>query len=761
MATTVTTRGKDAVLGTNEIRIEGRDKVSGKTKFTADIRKPSMLWAAFTTSPYAYARVISVDTTAAKALPGVRAVLTAADIGKRYVGRNIMDWPVLAYDVVRLIGDRVAAVAADTREIAEEAARLIEVEYEELTPLLDPFDALKPDAPVLHPERASYYFKSFQKKPPPAVPHPNVQGTNKVRKGADDIDAVFAAAHRVFEHRFSTPRLATGYIEPRATLVWVDEDGTVHVQSPNKSPFNLREQIAQCAGIPKETIVIETSAIGGDFGGKGFTMDEGPCYFLAKATGKPVRYVQRYSEELTIAATRHRAYITLKTAVDKDGRMIAHQSDVVYDGGAYAGTKPGPYLMAGTGYSTVPYDVPNVKVDTKSVYTNCIPGAHVRAPIDVQVFFAWEQHVEMIAEAMKIDPIDFRMLNVVKHGDTAISNELVHHPRGIEVLDTVRRESKYGTKLPAGRGLGIALFCRHTGGGKTALKLKLSVDGSLHVVTGVPDQGSGAHTMLQRVIAAVLQVEPERIGVTRGTTAEALPDPGSGASRVTHIVGAASKIAAEQLRALLEERTGMTLEDGGGFLDPATRRRESFDEVAARVCADGPIEVVGAFDGSHEDPAHPPDFTFSAFAIEVDVDVETGACTIVDSLLVTDQGQIINPVTHQGQIDGGFIFGLGSAMLEELPLDESGKVTTLSLGEYKLPTIMDIPPFRTVLVEAAPGAGPWGAKMAGELSTSGVAPAIVNAIYNAVGIRLSEFPVTSERVYNALHAKGEPAASRA
>jgi CO/xanthine dehydrogenase Mo-binding subunit len=750
---TVTTRGKNAVLETNEIRIEGRDKVSGKTQYTADIRKPNMLWAAFATSPYAYAKVISIDTTAAKALPGVRAVLTAADIGKRYVGRNIMDWPVFAYDVVRLIGDRVAGVAADTREIAEEAVRLIEVEYEELTPLLDPFEALAPDAPVLHPERASYYFKSFTKKPPPPVPHPNVQGTNKVRKGVEDIDAVFASAHRVFEHRFSTPRLATGYIEPRATLVWVDEDGTVHVQSPNKSPFNLRDQIAQCAGIPKETIVVETSAIGGDFGGKGFTMDEFPCYFLAKATGRPVRYVQRYSEELTVAATRHRAYVTLKTAVDRDGRMIAHQSDVVYDGGAYAGTKPGPYLMAGTGYSTVPYNVPNVKVDTKSVYTNCIPGAHVRAPIDVQMFFAWEQHVEMIAEALKIDPIEFRMLNLVKHGDTAISDELVFHPRGIEVLDAVRRESGYGTPLPAGRGLGIALFCRHTGGGKTSLKVRLSVDGTLDVNTGVPDQGSGAHTMLQRVIAQVLRIEPARIRVKRGTTAESLPDPGSGASRVTHIVGAASKLAAEQLRAQLEERSGLTLDDDGGFIDPQTGRRESFDDVVARVCADGPLDVVGAFDGSHEDPAHPPDFTFSAFAIEVDVDVETGAVKIQKALLVTDVSQIINPVGHQGQIDGGFVFGLGSALMEELPLDESGKVTTLSLGEYKLPTMMDIPPFRTVLVEAAPGAGPWGAKMAGELSTSGVAPAIVNAVYNAVGVRLSEFPVTSERVYEALQGR--------
>jgi CO/xanthine dehydrogenase Mo-binding subunit len=752
MTTIDTTRGGPSVLRTNDIRIEGRDKVRGATQYTADIRRPGMLWAAFTTSPFAYARVVRVDTTAAKALPGVRAVLTAADIGERRIGRNLFDWPVLAYDTVRLIGDRVAAVAADTREIAEEAARLVEVAYEELPAILDPFAALAPDAPILHPDRASYFYKSYQKKEHPKTPHPNVQGTNQIRKGADDLEPLFASAHRVFEHRFVTPRLHCGYIEPRSTLVWIDDDGTVHVQSPNKSPYNLREQIAVCTGIPKETIVIETSAIGGDFGGKGFTMDEFPCYYLAKATGRPVRYVQRYSEELTIAATRHRAYITLKTAVDRDGTMIAHHSDVVYDGGAYAGTKPGPFLMAGTGYSTVPYYVPNVRVDTKSVYTNCVPAAHVRAPIDVQIFFAWEQHVDIIARDLAIDPIEFRMRNVLRHGETAISDEVVHHPRGLEVLEALRRESDHGSALPRGRGRGFALFCRHTGGGKTSLRMRLSADGSIDILTGVPDQGAGAHTVVQRVAAASLGVRVERIRVRRGSTADANNDPGAGASRVTHIVGGAAKVAGDTLRGLLEERSALELRDDA-FVDPVTGRRESFEAVAARLCADGPLEVTGSFDGSHDDPAHPPDFTLSAFAIEVDVDVETGACTIHRALLVTDVGQIINPVGHQGQIDGGFIFGLGSALMEELPLDESGKVTTLSLGEYKLPTMMDIPPFRTVLVEAAPGAGPYGAKMAGELSTSGVAPAIVNAIYDAVGVRLAEFPVTSERVYDALCEK--------
>jgi CO/xanthine dehydrogenase Mo-binding subunit len=734
MTTTITQRPRINPFESNEIRIEGHDKVSGRMKYTADIQRPNMLWAAFTTSPFAHARIRKIDTAAAKAVPGVRAVLTAADIGRRFVGRNIMDWPVLAYDTVRLIGDRVAAVAAETREAAEEAARLVEVEYEELPAVLNPAAALAPGAPILHPERETYFYRAFVGKEHPKVPHPNVQGTNKIRNGAEDLEPVFASAYKVFEHSFTTPRLHTGYIEPKSTLVWLDEDGTVHVQSPNKAPFALREQIAQCAGIPAATIVIETSAIGGDFGGKGFTLDEFPCYYLAKATGRPVRYVQSYAEELAMAATRHSSAITLKSAVDRDGRLLAHSSDITYDGGAYAGTKPGAQLLGGSGYSTVPYHVPNIRVDVKSVYTNTVPAAHVRAPIDVQVFFAWEQHMDVIAETLGIDPIDLRLRNVVREGQAAVSGE-----------------GHFGSPLPPGRGRGVSLVCRHTGTGKTSLRIRVSAAGTIDVLTGVPDQGSGSHTVIRRVAAAELSVKFDRIGVRRGNTAEALPDPGAGASRVTHIVGGATKIAAQQLRAQLEEQSGMMLSDDG-FVD-ASGRRESFESVAARLCKDGPIEVAGVYDGTRHTADDLPDYTFSAMAIEIEVDAGTGTLTIHDALLVTDVDEIISPVGHQGQIDGGFIYGLGTALMEELPIDESGKVMTLSLGEYKLPTMMDVPPLRTVLVPAVAG-GPCRVKMAGELSTSPVAPAIINAIYNAVGIRLNQFPLTSERVFAALAAKG-------
>jgi CO/xanthine dehydrogenase Mo-binding subunit len=740
-------RATPALFDEPEIRVEGRDKVSGRMQYTADTKRPNMLWAAFATSPFAHARIVKIDTRAAKAVPGVKAVLVADDIGRVRQGRYLMDWPVLAFDTVRFIGDRVAAVAAETREAAAEAARLIDVEYEELAAVFDAPSALAPGAPVLHTDPSGYYYQGKIRE---TMPHPNLQGYNLLEKGDGTIDAVFERAYRVFERSYTTPRHHCGFLEPHATLVWIDDDGTVHVQSPNKSPFKLRAYLAHMAGIKPETVIVEPTAIGGDFGGKGLTIDEYPCYFLAKATGRPVRYVQTYVDELQTGATRHRSHITLRTAVDRDGTFLAHISTVDYEGGAYAAGKPGDKLLPGQlGYSTVGYQIPHARLNVRCAYTNTLPAAHVRAPSDVQIFFAWEQHVEEIAAALGIDSLELRLRNVMRDGDTALTGEAMVRPMGLDVLRALKADIDAAKPTGPGRGRGISFVCRHTGGGKTSLRLALGADGAFRVVVGVPDQGSGSFTMVRRSIAVTLDVAPERIGVRRGATNDAETDPGSGASRVTHIVGGAAYDAAVKMRDELEARTCLRIR-GDRFVDDATGRSRSFEDVAAELCAAEPIEVTGTYDGSHDDPAHPADYSFSAFSIDVAVDRDTGAFKIENALIVTDVGQVINPIGHQGQIDGGFVYGIGGALMEEMPIDESGKVTTLSLGEYKMPTIADIPPLRTILIKAKHVNGPYGAKMAGELSNSGVAPAVMNAIHNAVGIRLNEFPITSERVYHAL-----------
>ncbi len=743
--TTAPVEQPGAVTGlftTDEVRIEGAEKVSGKTQYTADISRPDMLWAAFAVSPFPHARIVSVDTTAARAVPGVHAVLTSADLppGRRS-GRMLYDWPVLAYEKVVFIGDRVAAVAAETPEAAEVAARLVEVEYEELPAVLDPVAALAPDAPVIHPDRDSYFFAG---KEPPPRPHPNTQGSNRVVKGSGDPEAVFARAAHVYEHRFTTPRQHAGYMEPHATFVWIDAADVVHVYTPNKQPFSVHRWMSHVIDVPPEKIVVEPCAIGGDFGGKGLTIDEFVCYFLAKATGRPVKYVWTYLNELQSSTTRHAAHVTLKTAVDENGKFLAHHSTVIYDGGAYAAGKPGPMLLPGFGYSTIPYHIPDSVAEIQSVYTNTIAGAHVRAPADVQLFFAWEQHVDIIARDLGIDALELRMLNVVRAGEPAVSNEHLNDPQGVAVLDALKTDLESRAPAAPGVGRGFALVCRHTGAGKTAIDATLAADGTISVVCGVPDVGAGIYTAVRRIMGTALGIDASRIAVRRGSTREAKNDPGSGGSRVTHIVGQAAVVAAGALTAEIKHRTGETFDDDA-----------SFARLAAVAAGDGVITVTGEFDASTHDASHPADFSFSAFAFDVAVDSETGAFHIEDALLVADVGRIINPVGHQGQLDGGFVYGVGSATMEEMPVDESGKVTTLSLGEYKVPTMMDIPPLRTILVQTSMPTvhGPYGAKMAGELSNSGVAPGIANAIFDAVGVRLTAFPLTSERIYEALERK--------
>lgn len=734
---TVTSRATaESVFASDETRLDGHRKVSGRERYTADIYRPNMLYAAFVASPFAYARIKRIDVRAAKAYPGVRAVLTAEDIGRRRFGRVLYDWPVLAFDTVSYIGDRVVAIAAETRSAAQEAAKLVEVEYEELEPMLTAATAIAPTAPAIHPEWKSYRCHAFTDKGHPQYDHPNIHGENSFTRGGD-VEQALAKAHRVFEHRFSTPRQHCGYIEPHATLVWIDDDGTVHVHSPNKSPYSLGLQLSNVAEIPIEKIIVECSAIGGDYGGKGFTIDDFPVYYLAKATGRPVRYVETWAEELGANHSRHTAEFVLRSGIDRDGRLTAMAIDVLYAGGAYCGSRVAtPLLGAGRGFCDAPYWVPDLQVRIRSVYTNTVPGTHVRIPGDTQAFWAFEQHLEIIAHELAISPIEMRRRNLVSDGQALTMG---HHavdanPISNTVLDALDRAMPFDASLPPNRGRGYALTCRDAGPGKTSLRLQLHSDGSFDLITGVPDQGAGNQTTLGRIAAAALGIDPARIRVRRGSTAEAPPDPGSGAGRVTNVSGGAAKDAGEKMRALLESDSGRRVDES------------SIETIARALATTAPIEVIGTNDATWQTK----NYSFSAYGVEVEVDRETGAYRLKDVVFVTDVGTIINPITHQGQIDGGFMFGLGCACMEEQVMDENGKIGALSFAEYKIPSIADIPPFRTVQIKGWLGTGPFGAKQVGEISTAGVPAAVGNAVANAVGIRLEHFPVTAERIYAAL-----------
>ena len=741
-----------------EYRVEGPLKVTGSARYTADVQMPGTLWLAYARSPRPHARILSVDTSAAKQVPGVHAVLTGADIGDVRFGRRLLDWPALARERVRMVGDRVAAVAAETRDAAEEAARLVDVEYEDL-PLVSLDNALGDGAPLLHPDIDSYKYLGAKR---PQTPHPNIHGYALIEKSetGEAIEDVFARADHVIEHTFTTAREFQGFLEPRACVVWINEDDQVRIINTNKSPAALRQQLATALELPESQIVIDTTFIGGDFGGKGLSIDEYTCYFLARATGRPIKSVMSYADELQASNSRHSAIMTLRTAVSRDGMFLAHQSEAIVDGGAYAAGKVAPNLVVPVHNTLTAYHIPVTRLEVKAVYTNSIPGGSMRAPGDPQSMFASECHVDMIAQELQLDPIDLRRRNAIHDGEPSVTGEHVRRARAIEVLDALEGESGWGTPLAPGHGRGVSLGVRHIGAGATSVVIQLLPGGQVEVQTGVADQGGGAHTVLRRVAAAVMSVDPRRVVIRHCDTAGPAPDPGVGGQRITHVLGRAAQAGAVEMKARLEELAAETMGwpagqvrlEGDRFVTASSSA--SFDEVADQIVRGAPVEVTGAYDSQHK-PGEPGDFEFAGYVVEAEVDRETGAVQIHDVLLVADVGTIINPVAHQGQLEGGLMFGIGAALMEELKVQD-GQITTLTLGDYKVPCAMDTPPFRTVLLRDPSGPGPLGAKAAGELTNTSVAPAVANAVA-ACGARVTHMPLTAERVLEALdRALGSP-----
>jgi CO/xanthine dehydrogenase Mo-binding subunit len=756
----VTTLSRDvaSVLAAPEIRVDAALKTTGRARNTGDIYPAGALWAKYLMSPHPHARIVSIDVSAARAVAGVRAVLTADDIGRRRYGRLVADWPVLAYDRVRYVGERVVAVAADTPQAAEEAIKRIEIVYQELPAVFDTEDALRDDAAILLPDAESYYPQGRF----PALRHPNAPSYATSHKGDEEIERVFANAHLVVEDAYYGPRQHQGYIEPHGCIVWFDETGTLQVLSTNKSPFSLRDLLADVTEIPSDRVIVDSRFIGGDFGGKAVSIEEFSCAFLARATGRPIRSIMSYNDELTSANPQHEAKYYLRTAVNREGRIIAHTVRAYQNAGAYVAGRPNPTASARSGVGCLSvYNVPNVHFEGYNVYTNLVPSGSMRAPGDFHRAHAGEAHIDHIARELGMDPIELRLLNCLRPGDTTITGEKIRNPRAVEVLETLRRETNWGhTPRQPNRGRGVALRHRHVGAGKTELLLRLLSDGTVEAVTGNADQGGGSHTVIQRAAAATRSVPIPRVRVRYGTTAEALKDPGSGGSRTTTMVGHAAIDGATILKEKLEDLAAEVMGWAAGavrlendeFVVEGTGERASYQEVATRIASGPPVEAVGAYDPAEHHSDEGGDYNFFGYMIEVEVDPETGRVKPIEAVAVVDVGTIVNPVAHQGQLDGGFIFGIGQSLTEELVHDE-GKIVTGSLGEYKLPTQMDAPPFRAVLLPTDVGPGPFGAKSAGETTNTAVGGAIANAISDAVGVQITACPITAERVYDALHGR--------
>ena len=750
---TTTTRA----IGQSVVRGEGPDKVTGRTIYAADVSLPGMLWGKVLRSPFPHARIVSIDTTEAKAVPGVHAVITAADLPESLVGRRLRDMPVLAREVVRFVGEKVAAVAAETEEAAEEALLLIDVEYEELDAVFDAHEAMEPDAPTLHPELSGYE----------GLPQPKSDINNvfaHITWGQGDVDQGFAEADLVFEHTFNAQLMHQAYIEPHACVVSTEESGQVRVWVNNKDPYPLREQLAAVWGIDEKRIVLHPCSIGGDFGGKGSFMDAPLCYHLSLHSGRPVKMVMDYIQELMAANPRHPATMTIRSGVKRDGTLVSRQARVLFDSGGYGAFKPTVYLR-GADHLCGVYRIPHARIDSYMVYTNNVPKGHMRSPAKPQVVFAVEAHTDLVARGLGMDPYEFRQKNLLQEGDASPVGHVWQDIRADETLRRAADAVGWETPKPDKPGLligrGLAITDLSQGVGRFAAKISMNSSGRPKLHMAFWDTGTGSHTVLRQMVAQELSVPVEEVDIELLDTSEMPFSSGSGGTRVTYTAGQAVVGAARELKRQLIRAAAPLLDSpeedvslqsgrvvvGPSPLRPAYYRTINIGEVVAHV-GDGTIVA------EYELASEPPDVTsFCAQAAEVEVDPETGAVTVRRLVSAHDVGAILNPLMHQGQVEGGVIQGLGYALMEELQT-EDGHISTVSFGDYKIPTIADLPELVTVLVEGNNGPAPYRSKGIGESANIPVAGAIANAVADAIGAPVPSLPVTAERVLRAIRENG-------
>ena len=731
-------------------RLEGAEKVSGKLRYAADFEIPGSLCAKILRSSLPHARIVKIDKSKAEQLPGVRAIITGADIPAVMVGLRMKDMPLLATERVRYVGEPVAAVAADSAEIAEEAMNLIDVQYEALPYVTDPVEAIRPGAPVLHDNPGAY-----KNAPERSTELPNIQSYGHWSNG--DVDAGFKKAARVFEHTFRTPLGFHGYIEPHACTVQVHDDGQIEIWASNKAPFTLRDRFARDLGLDPVKVKVHILPVGGDFGGKTSVVEAPVCYFLARRTGKPVKMVLDYTEELTAISHRHPAVITLRTGVDDDGKLCALHARAIFSGGGYAALKANAEVtVQGPRRVASYYRIPAIQVETICAYTNQVPCTQTRTPGSPQTTFAMESQIDIIARELGMNPVEFRMKNLLDDGDATPFGQKL---KGIVVKDILKKAlDTSGWKKPKGKnvGRGVAVYERPSGAGKSGAAITIEPDGRVNVHLGVPDVGPGIHTVVQQIVSEVLDIPMVRVSVRVEDTDKSPFDSGTGGSKSTNSVGTAAYQAVVEIKdkivATAAVRLGCKPEDlrgvNGGFTVPGQKPVQFADLMRLAVEENhGAITHLSVYE-----PSRAAITSFAAQVAEVEVDSGTGQVKVKKLTTVHDSGTVLNHLSYQGQIDGGVVTGLGFALMEDNSLID-GKMATANLGEFKMATIADVPKLTTVLMQDATGPTPYQGKAIAEIPNVPTAAAIANAIEDAVGVRLHNLPLTSEKVYAALNGK--------
>jgi putative selenate reductase molybdopterin-binding subunit len=769
------------VVGKSEIKVDAIKLAKGNPAFVDDFEMRGMLYARLLTSPHAHARILDIDDSEARALPGVHAIIHYKNIARvRYASGgqsypNPPPYDQVSFDnKVRHVGDRVAAVAAESLEIAAEAIKRIHVTYEVLPAVFDENEAIKEGAPVIHDEAdvEDIYDAAH-----------NI--SHHIEAEVGSVEQGFAESDRVFEHHYYVHQVQQCPIEPHIAIAYWDADERLIIRTSTQVPFHVRRMVAPLLGLPVKRIRVIKPRIGGGFGVKQEMLIEDIVGHLVIATGKPVRLELTRAEEFMSSRTRHPQTIRYKTGIKNDGTLMAQEMRVIGNTGPYGTHGLTVQTVTGLrGLST--YNAPYKRFACDVVYTNIpVPGAY-RGYGAPQALFALEVHMEEIAEAMGMDVIEFKRKNWVKVGDTMDiapqlgegEAEIASIPviqssglneciaQGMQAIDWNRRYQPGWNVVPGKphlrRGLGMAV-CMHgtaiPGLDMGGASIKINDDGSFNVLVGATDLGTGADTVLAQIAAEVLGVPVEDIIIYSSDTDMTPFDTGAYASSTTYISGTAVKKAAEQVREQIKERAGLMLglEDWSGVTLADRRayapdhRSVTLEDIALHSLHQDQQRQIMATASyvSHDSP--PP---FAGQFAEVEVDIETGQVTVKKLVMAVDCGVAINPITASGQVEGGMTQALGYAHCEEMVYNDKGRMINPAFGPYKIYRADEMPEMEVILVQTVEPSGPFGAKAVAEIPKDGVAPALASAIYNATGVRIRRIPFTPERVWTALQEQG-------
>ena len=762
------------VVGKSVHRKDANPKITGRALHVGNIEMPGMLHVAVLRSPYPHARITRIEKTKAAALDGVAIVLTGAEIAKMpgidpHFGPAFRDQPILAVEKVCYAGDPVVAVAAVDRRTAEDALELVEVDYEPLPAVHDVLEAVKPDSPLVHEQhRPAKAFADLAHVK--AGRQSNICYHFKLRTG--DVDKAFAEADRVFEDTFSSPPAQHMPMEPHVTLVYLDEHERLNVWTASQSPSYVRTELCATFGIPMNRIRVRVPYIGGGYGAKLYAKLEPLVTILALITKKPVRYaLSREEEFLTI--TKHKVVTRIKTAI-KDGAITARKCEVYWDTGAYA--EIGPRIGHKSGYTSAgPYRIPNVWIDSYCVYTNKVPAGAFRGFGVPQVIWAYDSQTDMVARAIGADPVEFRLKPALEEGERFATGTAV---RSFGIKQAIRQAAdaiEWSKPKPAqsgskrrGKGIAAGVKAVLTPSISGAIVI-LNADGTANVLSSTVEMGQGSETTLGQIVAEELSIQLEQVHIVQPDTDVTPYDTITAGSRSTYHMGNAVRMAAAKIKMELCEVVAAKLEvapddliaRNGRIVVAGLEERgmsvgeiflAKFGSLGTTIAAQAVCQPTSAYmDPETGQSEKCTEYWFpSATAAEVEVDTETGQLKVLQLISVGDTGTAINPRHCEQQLLGAAVMHLGLTLYEEMIFDE-GQLINGSLLDYQVASIKDMPEsFRSIVVEVPHEDGPFGAKGVGETGALTVAPAIANAIEDAVGVRIRDLPITPEKILRAL-----------